>query len=226
MKISYYFIDDRYRYQNIPKSLEDRNFATFDKAVEAIKANYKPFEHPYLTLALDKTDVWGMIPQQEFSHFEKPRKKEGPVYKTVEFPGIVKNYAKFNCRKVDFYKYNGYGWEKRDFDGFYNLKLGAIQEEVNKDGINWKTPVLVQFIAAERVYSPEIKEVGKPYSPAKQEVIEKGPVSDWLPVYIVGEGRSSSYVIDQKSRGTWDSCKQYFLTDYVSVTHTELVIED
>jgi hypothetical protein len=104
--------------------------------------------------------------------------------------------------------------------------LGVIQEEVNKDGINWKAPVLVQFIAAERVYSPEIKEAGKPYSPAKQEVIEKGPVSDWLPVYIVGEGRSSSYVIDQKSRGTWDSCKQYFLTDYVSVTHTELVIEE
>lgn len=226
MKISYYTTIDHYRYGQIPKSLEDRNFATFDKAVEAIKANYKPFEHPYLSVVLSKTDVWGMVPQQEFSHFEKPRKKEGPVYKTVEYPGIIKNYDKFNCPKADFYKHNGYGWEKRDFDGFYNLKLGEIQEKIDEDGINWKAPVLVQFVAAERVYSPEVKEAGKPYSPAKQEVIEKEPVSDWLPIYVVGEGRSSGYVIDEKSRGIWTPCKQYFLTDYVSVTHNELVIED
>lgn len=227
MKIPYYTVGSNYRYQSLPKSLEDKNYPTFERAVEAVKTNYKPFEYPHLSVELKSTNVWGMIPQQEISHFEKPRKKENPVYKTVKYPGIVKSYSKFNCIKADFSKVSYGNWANRELEGFYNLKLGAIKESIMaNEGISWKAPILIQFVAAERVYTSEVKEVGKPYSPEKTEIIEKDPVSDWLPIYVIGDGRNAKYVIDPKECGTWEKCEQYFLTDYVDINHNELVIED
>lgn len=229
MKVTYYEIYDD-RYDSIPKELENRKFSSFEGAIKALKVSYKPFRNcgENLICDLDELVIYGQETQQVITGYKKFRgsKKEPiPIYETETYTKVVKDYSEYNTNKSGFYR--GDNTKK----GYFITKLGEVQEtiDIKESQISWKAPAFVQFWSAERKYSPEVKQEGLPYSPAKSEVINELAISEWLPVYYTPRGNFSSrdkYYIDRLSCGQWEVCCDYTLTDSFRISKVEIEIED
>lgn len=228
MKVTYYELYDN-RCESIPKELEDRKFSSFNLAISAIRKVYKPFRNggENLFSSLDDLVIYGQDTQQVvIGHRKTRRKKElTPIYESETYTKVVKSYLEYNTNKTGFYSGN----TSRDKKGYFITKIGEIKEEIKDNQIVWQAPVLVQFWSAERKYSPEVKQEGLPYSPAKSEIVNELAISEWLPIYYTPGGSfrtNSKYYIDRLSCDRYEACRNYMLTDSFWISKVEMEIED
>lgn len=230
MKVTYYEICDN-RYEFITQELNERKFSSFDGAIKAIKEHYKPFRNvgENFFSSLDDLVVYGQETQQVVTGYKKVRGKKEltPIYESETYTKVVKNYSEYNTNKSGFYSGN----TSKDKKGYFITKIGEIQETIDPEDseISWKAPVLVQFWSAERKYSPEVKQEGLPYSPAKSEIVSELAVSEWLPIYYTPGGSfrtNSKYYIDRLSCDRYEACHDYTLTDSFRISKVEIEIED
>lgn len=230
MKITYYELYDN-RFDSIPKELEGRKFSSFDLAIGAVKKVYKPFRKNGGGGLLDSLDylvIYGQDTRQTITDYKKVRGKteKVPVYKTETYTKVIQDYSEYNTNKTGFYSGN----TSKDKKGYFVTKIGEVQEKIDteKSEISWQAPVLIQFWNAERKYSPEVKQEGLPYSPAKSEVVNELAISEWLPIYYTPAGNyksRSEFYIDPLSCGRYDVCKEYMLTDSFGISKVEIEIE-
>lgn len=229
MKVTYYEIYDN-RYDSIPKELENRKFSSFEGAIRALKGCYKPFRNcgENLICDLDELVIYEQETQQVVIDYKKVKgkKEQIPIYESETYTKVVKSYLEYNTNKSGFYSGN----TSKDKKGYFITKIGEVQETIDakESQISWQAPVFVQFWSAERKYSPEVKQEGLPYSPAKSEVINELAISEWLPVYYTPRGFCSrdKYYIDRLSCGQWEVCCDYTLTDSFRISKVEIEIED
>lgn len=109
-----------------------------------------------------------------------------------DFQGYVNSEYEWRKRVT-----NSWGNEPK-LRGYYVCKAGEVTSEVTDQTVRFTAPVLVQFIQANLVVTPEIKVDGQPYQARKEEV-KTEVMSDWLPVYVHGghnEYNRAEYAID------------------------------
>lgn len=210
--------------------MEGRKFSSFDSTINAIKKAYKPFNGKTgenLLGDLGYLVVYGQDTRETIVSHRKVRgkKEQIPIYESETYTKIIKDYSEYNTGKSSFYSDNTSNGKK----GYFITKFGEIQESIKDNQITWEAPALIQFWSAERKYSPEVKQEGLPYSPAKSEIVNELAISEWLPIYHTPAGSYSSrskFYIDQRSCGQWEVCKRYMLTDSFSISKVEMEIED
>jgi hypothetical protein len=205
--ITYYTLAS-YR-ESLGKSA-DLNFVSRELANEHIikelaPKNWTPNVELSNVTITKKERVW--VDQEYNTYFKSDPKRLKKVVKqrveqdkytdTHNFQGYVSSEYKWREQV------NGWGREKPA--GYYEFKTGDLTHEITETGVLFKAPVYVQFIKAELIVTPEIKEDGKPYQVRKEEV-KREVVSDWLPVYVVEGGNwcSTKYGIDPEwTDGSW-----------------------
>lgn len=150
------------------------------------------------------------------------RVQEDKYTETHNFKGYVSSEYKWR-EKVN-------GWGEKPV-GYYLFKTGDLTSEITEHGVSFKAPVSVQFVKAELIVMPEIKEDGKPYQARKEEVKQE-IVSDWLPVYVIhGKGQydETKYCIDPEwtDGSWWKRAEPYFaeIEYIVNENQIEIVTE-
>lgn len=191
MKIIYYYV-----IHVIPSELDAKNFNSLSLAFNAGKKYYIPYNEntvckSYESVSLDNWKIFHDV-ERERTILDTYKKKERARKEKYIAKEVKADYTPYAFTKDDFTNIikSEYGYENRrkfpDAKGYYLLKTGdvTIKEDIDKKLLTWSTPVLIQFWSADIVQTKEIKEAGKPYSPAKDEVLNEKAISDWIPIYV------------------------------------------
>jgi hypothetical protein len=139
------------------------------------------------------------------------------VYRNIRFDEVHKNY------NSSFREFS----EGSNLVGYYEILLGETQHKIKgseNDILEFSAELSILFTEAKRIYTPEVKVVGQPYQPAKNE-IEKIKETGPFPLYQCKEYHPKKYFYNASEQmSSWSSPYRATLQKSIYISYNYLKI--
>lgn len=164
--LKYYQISS---YNSVLGHRAELNFETRELANQYILRELQPKDWPVSVdlnnLAITKKEKEWVTEKYNVYYKNDPKRIKKVVEEKVErdrytethnFEGYVNGVHKWREKANDY-------WKRDKVKGYYNFKVGEITSEVTNQSVIFRAPVMVQFVKAEFIVTPEVKVDGQPY---------------------------------------------------------------
>lgn len=230
MKIKYYTVYDSGEYNQYPEELS-KNFISIDRAKQEVRNHFKFNPGLSITRFGDLYQYTPVTTKRPVYKFYKSGPKKGQIMEKNGEKIIVDHWDDVVHSKVN--DYSGYEVTEYDFKngeyyhlkykkGFFKLKYEILPAEETIFSIKYKAQVFIQFIEAKITYTPEIKEIGKPYQVAGKK-IEVTKESEFFPLYQCKKYDYLQYGINN-NMDNWARTDLVFIEHEVSIEENNIEI--
>lgn len=195
MTVTYYEFEDIYLPHYMLEAIQGK-YANAKTLANKIIGFYSSFPPVYrisqfydLTIAERFTDTRPVFKKDKKGNYVQKGEEEYDSFR------IIQDFSKHNQTKDQFLNsYEFYG-ECKNW-GYYEIIFGETSSYFDEEKltVTFSSQVFVKFITAEKVFTKEIKEPGKPYQPEKKE-IKVIKESELFPV-LVADGKYSLRPVD------------------------------